>query len=68
MVQGNLDPAMVLAGIETALAGTDAVLADNRGRGRIPATSSTSVTACNPTPIQAYYAAVVDHVKDRTTA
>jgi uroporphyrinogen decarboxylase len=29
VVQGNLDPALVLAGIEPALAGTDAVLADN---------------------------------------
>jgi uroporphyrinogen decarboxylase len=31
VVQGNLDPALVLAGIEPALAGTDAVLADNAG-------------------------------------
>ena len=30
-VQGNLDPALVLAGGEVALAGTDAVLADNGG-------------------------------------
>jgi uroporphyrinogen decarboxylase len=29
IVQGNLDPALVLAGTETALTGTDAVLADN---------------------------------------
>ncbi len=29
VVQGNLDPALVLAGTEVALAGTDAVLADN---------------------------------------
>ncbi len=29
VVQGNLDPALVLAGTPTALAGTDAVLADN---------------------------------------
>ena len=29
VVQGNLDPALVLAGTETALAGTRAVLADN---------------------------------------
>jgi len=29
VVQGNLDPALVLAGSEVALAGTDAVLADN---------------------------------------
>ncbi|MFM7045736.1 MAG: uroporphyrinogen decarboxylase [Ilumatobacteraceae bacterium] len=28
-VQGNLDPALVLAGVDIALAGTDAVLADN---------------------------------------
>jgi len=31
VVQGNLDPALVLAGTETALAGTRAVLADNAG-------------------------------------
>ena len=31
VVQGNLDPALVLAGIEPALVGTDAVLADNAG-------------------------------------
>ncbi len=31
VVQGNLDPALVLAGREVALAGTDAVLADNAG-------------------------------------
>jgi uroporphyrinogen decarboxylase len=30
-VQGNLDPALVLAGAEVALAGADAVLADNAG-------------------------------------
>jgi len=31
VVQGNLDPALVLAGLAPALAGTDAVLADNAG-------------------------------------
>lgn len=31
VVQGNLDPALVLAGVEPALAGTRAVLADNDG-------------------------------------
>lgn len=31
IVQGNLDPALVLAGAEPALTGTDAVLADNAG-------------------------------------
>jgi len=30
VVQGNLDPALVLAGTDVALEGTDAVLADNR--------------------------------------
>jgi uroporphyrinogen decarboxylase len=29
VVQGNLDPVLALAGAEPALAGTDAVLADN---------------------------------------
>jgi uroporphyrinogen decarboxylase len=31
IVQGNLDPALVLAGVGPAIAGTDAVLADNGG-------------------------------------
>ena len=31
VVQGNLDPALVLAGAGPALAGTEAVLADNAG-------------------------------------
>ena len=31
VVQGNLDPALVLAGTDAALAGTRAVLADNAG-------------------------------------
>ena len=31
VIQGNLDPALVLAGVEPALSGTDAVLADNGG-------------------------------------
>jgi uroporphyrinogen decarboxylase len=31
VIQGNLDPALVLAGVEPALAGTAAVLADNAG-------------------------------------
>lgn len=31
VVQGNLDPVLALAGVEVALAGTDAVLADNDG-------------------------------------
>ena len=30
VVQGNLDPALVLAGVDVALEGTEAVLADNR--------------------------------------
>ena len=34
VVQGNLDPALVLAGRRPALAGTDAVLADNAGHPR----------------------------------
>ena len=31
VIQGNLDPALVLAGVEPALTGTEAVLADNAG-------------------------------------
>ena len=33
VVQGNLDPALVLAGIDPALTGAEAVLADNAGHG-----------------------------------
>ena len=33
VVQGNLDPALTLAGVEPALAGTDRVLADNAASG-----------------------------------
>jgi uroporphyrinogen decarboxylase len=31
VVQGNLDPALVMAGVDTAIAGADRVLADNAG-------------------------------------
>ncbi|MEL6890739.1 MAG: uroporphyrinogen decarboxylase [Actinomycetota bacterium] len=36
VVQGNLDPALVLAGREAAVAGAEQVLADNRGAGDVP--------------------------------
>ena len=63
VVQGNLDPALVLAGTEVALRGADAVLADNAGHpghifnlghGVQPDTDATVLTA------------IVEHVHGRT--
>jgi uroporphyrinogen decarboxylase len=63
VVQGNLDPALVLAGTETALAGTDAVLADNAGHpGHIFNLGHGVQPNTDPDVLQA----VVDRVKDRT--
>jgi len=70
VVQGNLDPAMVLAGVETALAGTDAVLADNRnavGRAH-PGHIFNLGHGVQPNTDPGVLRAVVDHVKDRTAA
>ena len=70
VVQGNLDPALVLAGIETALAGTDAVLADNLdadGRAH-PGHIFNLGHGVQPDTDPAVLQAVVDHVKDRTAA
>ena len=68
VVQGNLDPAMVLAGVDTALAGTDAVLADNRdadGRAH-PGHIFNLGHGVQPDTDPDVLRAVVDHVKDRT--
>ncbi|MEY2400472.1 MAG: uroporphyrinogen decarboxylase [Ilumatobacteraceae bacterium] len=63
VVQGNLDPALVLAGTETALAGTDAVLADNGGHaGHIFNLGHGVQPNTDPDVLQA----VVEHVKERT--
>jgi uroporphyrinogen decarboxylase len=63
VVQGNLDPALVLAGTETALAGTDAVLADNGNHaGHIFNLGHGVQPNTDPGVLQA----VVEHVKERT--
>ncbi len=69
VVQGNLDPALVLAGIEAAVAGTDAVLADNGwvdGRSR-PGHIFNLGHGVQPNTDPAVLQAVVDRVRDRTT-
>ena len=63
VVQGNLDPAMVLAGTETARAGTDAVLADNGGH---PGHIFNLGHGVQPNTDPDVLRAVVDHVKERT--
>ncbi|MEY2582898.1 MAG: uroporphyrinogen decarboxylase [Ilumatobacteraceae bacterium] len=63
VVQGNLDPAMVLAGTVTALAGTDAVLADNEGH---PGHIFNLGHGVQPNTDPDVLRAVVDHVKERT--
>ncbi|MEP7201504.1 MAG: uroporphyrinogen decarboxylase [Ilumatobacteraceae bacterium] len=70
VVQGNLDPAMVLAGVDTALVGTDAVLVDNHdadGRAH-PGHIFNLGHGVQPNTDPAVLRAVVDHVKDRTAA
>ena len=63
VVQGNLDPAMVLAGSETAIAGTDAVLADNNGH---PGHIFNLGHGVQPNTDPDVLRAVADHVKERT--
>jgi uroporphyrinogen decarboxylase len=69
VVQGNLDPALVLAGVETAMAGTDAVLADNQdAAGRVhPGHIFNLGHGVQPNTDPGVLRAVVDHVKDRTS-
>jgi uroporphyrinogen decarboxylase len=64
VVQGNLDPALVLAGEAVALAGADAVLADNAGHpGHIFNLGHGVPPNADPDVLQA----VVDHVRERTS-
>ena len=71
VVQGNLDPALVLAGTETALAGTDAVLADNGfgedGR-RHPGHIFNLGHGVQPNTDPGVLRAVVDHVREHSAA
>lgn len=63
VVQGNLDPALVLAGVDVALAGTDLVLADNAGHpGHVFNLGHGVQPSTDPGVLQA----VVDHVHERT--
>ena len=68
VVQGNLDPALVLAGADVALAATDAVLDDNRGSdgdphpGHVFNLGHGVPPEADPGVLQA----VVDRVKERT--
>jgi uroporphyrinogen decarboxylase len=63
VVQGNLDPALVLAGVPCALAGTDAVLDDNGGHpGHIFNLGHGVPPNADPGVLQA----VVDRVKECT--
>jgi uroporphyrinogen decarboxylase len=63
-VQGNLDPALVLAGADVALAGADAVLADNAGH---PGHVFNLGHGVQPSTDPGVLAAVVDHVHERTS-
>jgi uroporphyrinogen decarboxylase len=63
VVQGNLDPALVLAGVDVALAGVDAVLADNAGH---PGHIFNLGHGVQPNTDPAVLQAVVERVKERT--
>jgi uroporphyrinogen decarboxylase len=68
VVQGNLDPALVLAGSDVALAGTDAVLADNdqsHDAGQAGHIFNLG-HGVHPDTDPGVLRAVVDHVKERT--
>jgi len=63
VVQGNLDPALVLAGIDVALAGADEVLADNDGHpGHIFNLGHGVQPDTDPTVLER----IVAHVHERT--
>ena len=62
-VQGNLDPALVLAGTDVALAGASAVLADNDGH---PGHIFNLGHGVQPDTDPGVLKAVVDHVHQRT--
>jgi len=63
VVQGNLDPALVLAGTSVALAGTDDVLADNGGH---PGHVFNLGHGVQPDTDPGVLAAVVERVHERT--
>lgn len=63
VVQGNLDPALVLAGREVALAGADAVLADNGGH---PGHIFNLGHGVQPNTDPEVLTAIVAHVHERT--
>ncbi|HEY3484280.1 MAG TPA: uroporphyrinogen decarboxylase [Ilumatobacteraceae bacterium] len=63
VIQGNLDPALVLAGTAVALAGTDDVLADNGGH---PGHVFNLGHGVQPDTDPDVLAAVVEHVHERT--
>jgi uroporphyrinogen decarboxylase len=63
VVQGNLDPALVLAGVDAALAGTNAVLADNGGH---PGHIFNLGHGVQPASDPGVLAAVVDLVHERS--
>jgi uroporphyrinogen decarboxylase len=63
VVQGNLDPALVLAGTDAAISGADAVLDDNAG---LPGHIFNLGHGVQPNTDPAVLQAVVDHVKERT--
>ncbi len=63
VVQGNLDPALVLAGAEVALAGAEAVLADNAGH---PGHVFNLGHGVQPDSDPGVLAAVVELVHERT--
>lgn len=63
VVQGNLDPALVLAGRETAIAGAEAVIADNGGH---PGHIFNLGHGVQPDSDPEVLAAVVELVHDRT--
>jgi len=68
-VQGNLDPSLVLAGVDVAIRGADAVLADNASSGsRHPAHIFNLGHGVQPETDPAVLQAVVDHVHARTSA
>jgi uroporphyrinogen decarboxylase len=69
VVQGNLDPALVLAGTEVALGGTQAVLRDNRrpDGGRNPGHIFNLGHGVHPDTDPGVLSAVVDLVHEATT-
>ena len=64
-IQGNLDPALVLAGTEVALAGAEAVLADNGGQ---PGHIFNLGHGVHPSSDPGVLAAIVEHVHGRRLA